>query len=948
MEKQLYWIYKDHIWEKTDYMDEKEYICLRSDKDHKYDDLINLTYLNEPSILYNIEYRYTNDNIYTFNGDILLAVNPFKKINIYNDIFINNYNLKPYIDLKPHPYYIGKKAFEKLKYNKNQSILVSGESGAGKTQTTKIIMKYISNICSNDKNDISEKILASNPILEAFGNAKTIRNDNSSRFGKFIKLLFDKNNLIGSEINTYLLEKIRITNVSNNERNFHIFYMLFSGLSESRRKKLLLDNIEDYNYINKSIIYKRSDGINDGTCFNELYNSFIKLDFREKKINNIFKTISAILNLGNISTNKGIISNKYLENACFLLNLNINDMIDFFTYKYININGEIIKKTTTEEDFIIMRDTFSQLLYSSMFDNIVSYINKKQKVDSSNFIGILDIFGFEVFEYNGFEQLCINYTNEKLQELFNTFIFEVEQIEYEKEGIKWENIKYPDNKKIIDNFERKNTGLFSSLIEQCILKKGNDKQFYNTLDKNKNSEITIKTRDKPYMRFTIKHYADDVTYHSEGFIEKNRNKIDNRIKELLNNGNTFIKELDIPDDITLKKNNVIYHFRSQLNKLLKVITSTKQHYIRCIKPNDKNICDNFNKDRVLEQLRYCGIMQAIKIAKAGYPIRIQKQEFIHKFYTYMNSKQITPTIDNINYLIENEFEINNLEYQLGNSKVFMKKQLYDEIISNNEFIINKKIIIIQKNIRCWKYNRIYLNLLSKIKIIQGKWRERILHRNQSSFIISNFMKSLYNFLIYKKIREKIIKIQSFFRMFFSMNYFKRIKATIKIQSICRQFISINQYRQLVYHTDNAKKIQKQWRHNKNRNILLSNIKKIIQDNNAYYLLQEELNREKEIKEKLLEEQKKRERILLEKQRETEVRLLEKQREIDRIILEKNREIERLKNQTDMQTVCLNEDCPLDTQTHDDMAHKMQKLYLKLGKAKEDLRIEQERVKCNIM
>ena len=934
MEKQLYWIYKNHIWEKTDIIDEKEYICLRSNKDHKCDDLIHLTYLNEPSILYNIEYRYSNDNIYTFNGDILVAVNPFKKLNIYNDI--DTYNSKTYSDLKPHPYYIGKKALDQLKYNENQSILVSGESGAGKTQTTKIIMNYISRVSSNT--NISEKILASNPILEAFGNAKTIRNDNSSRFGKFIKLLFNDNNkLIGSEINTYLLEKIRITNVSTNERNFHIFYILFYGLSESKRKNLLLDNIEDYNYINRSNIYTRSDGIQDGTCFNELYNSFIKLDFREKKINNIFKTISAILNLGNIRSNKEILNNKYLDNFCFLLSLNIKEIVDFFTYKYIDINGEIIKTPISEQDFIIMRDTFSQLLYSSMFDNIVLHINKKQKVDSSNFIGILDIFGFEVFEYNGFEQLCINYTNEKLQGLFNTFIFEIEQIEYEKEGIQWENIEYPDNKKIINNFESKHIGLFSSLIEQCILKKGNDRQFYNTIEKNKNSEITIKIRDKPYMRFTIKHYADNVTYHTEGFIKKNRNKIDNRIKKILNSGNSFIKELYIPENTTLKKNNVIHGFRSQLNKLLKVITSTKQHYIRCIKPNDKNICDNLNKDRVLEQLRYCGIMQAIKIAKAGYPIRLQKQEFINKFYTYMNSKQILPTIDNINHLIDNEFEINNLECQLGHNKVFMKKQLYDAIVSNNEFIINKKIIIIQKNIRCWKYNRIYLNLLSKIKIVQQKWREKILHRNQSSFIISNFIKSLYNFLIYKKIREKIIKIQSFFRMFFSMNYFKRIKATIKIQSRCRQFISIKQYRQLVYHTDNAKKIQKQWRHNKNRNILLSNIKKIIQDNNAYYLLQEELNSEKEIKEKLLEERE-----------ETERRLLEKQREIEIIILEKNREIERLKNQADMQTVCLNEDCPLDTQTHDDMAHKMQKLYLKLSKTREDLRVEQERTKCNIM
>ena len=230
MEEQLYWIYKNHEWKKTnsDDLDEikQEYICLRSNKDHYYDNLIHLTYLNEPSILYNIEYRYSNDNIYTFNGDILVAVNPFKNINIYNINDIDNYNSKAYIDLKPHAYYIGKKTLDELKYNKNQSILVSGESGAGKTQTTKIIMNYISEVSTDNENNIAEKILASNPILEAFGNAKTIRNDNSSRFGKFIKLQFSQGILVGTKIETYLLEKIRLTSLGEGERNFHIFYII--------------------------------------------------------------------------------------------------------------------------------------------------------------------------------------------------------------------------------------------------------------------------------------------------------------------------------------------------------------------------------------------------------------------------------------------------------------------------------------------------------------------------------------------------------------------------------------------------------------------------------------------------------------------------------------------------------------------------------------------------
>ena len=547
MENVGYWLYENYqlkpIYSTNDNNDN---LFLRNEEDKFCNNLINLTYLNEPTVLNNILFRYSNDEIYTFNGDILIAVNPFKKIPIYSNEIIKHYTNKDFDVLEPHPYFISKKAIKQLtSNNENQSILVSGESGAGKTQTTKFILNYISSI-SNDNNDLSNKILSSNPILEAFGNAKTIRNDNSSRFGKFIRVLFDENNnLIGANIDTYLLEKIRVTHVESKERNFHIFYLMLKGLTNETKKNLLLTKINDYDYLNSSTT-ERNDNVSDITQMDNLLVSFKQLNFDPECVNNIFKVMSAILNLGNVQTNIDIFNNVFFNNFCCLLDIPIQIATDFFCNKYIKIGSETIKKEIREDEFIILKDTFVQILYSLIFDFIVLKINNVLSNNGSNFIGILDIFGFEVFKNNGFEQLCINYTNEKLQNLFNTFIFEVEQKEYEKEEIDWKLIQYPNNSNVIFMFEQKSIGFFPLLVEQCILKQGNDKMFYNSLIKNiDNNNFEISTKNMMKDLFKIKHYADDVTYTCKDFIYKNRNQIDPRIKILINNGFDFLKKLDL-------------------------------------------------------------------------------------------------------------------------------------------------------------------------------------------------------------------------------------------------------------------------------------------------------------------------------------------------------------------------------------------------------------------
>ena len=705
---QLYWIRNEHsVWEKVNlidtdnnYMifkqenneiikilkkDKKKYLLRNSDEDDNCNNLTNLINLNAASILNNLNLRYNNNNIYTFNDNILLAINPFKTLDIYNKNVINIYNSNDIKKKIPHPYFIGQLSYENLKKNikMNQSILVSGESGAGKTQTTKYIMNYISSI-TNSNLKIEKKIFAANPILEAFGNAKTLRNDNSSRFGKFIKLLFDENyNLVGGLINNYLLEKIRLTSLCSNERNFHIFYILLKSLDNTEKKKLYLQNINNYNYLNKSLKIDRDDGINDNDLYVELLNSFNILDFNKDEIDDIFKIISFILNLGNIENNEEINNNIYINNCCNLIDIDKIKLIDILKYRYLTINNETIQIENNNNELYIIRDSITQILYDLLFNFIVKKINHTIYNDFKYYIGILDIFGFEVFENNGFEQLAINYTNEKLQNIFNKYIFELEQIEYSNENIEWKNIDYPNNNKIINLIENNKQGIYAHLTEQCILKSGTNNLFYNSLLNINNNFLNISNSDIVKQKINIDHYAGTVSYTINNFIDKNKNICDKRIYELFNKtSSSIIKQFDFSlhtnDLKTNNKNNfVINQFKLQLNELINEINNTEKHFIRCIKPNDKNLSNLFDRIRVYEQLKYCGVLEAVKIARAGYPIRIKKNLFISEFYSLMNYFKIKLDINNINIFISKyypDLEKKKNFFKIGKTKIFMKRK----------------------------------------------------------------------------------------------------------------------------------------------------------------------------------------------------------------------------------------------------------------------------------
>ena len=781
--KNFHWILENKKWTKSNELKENNSLVYlgNNEEDSDLDNLIDLIHLNEPSILYSSLVRYKKDKIYTFTGNILLAINPFKKIDMYGVEWINKFRMSVNRENgknEPHPYYISQNCLTNLfKNGRNQVVLVSGESGAGKTVTTKFIMKYISQVADKSVENLENKILASNPIIEAFGNAKTLRNDNSSRFGKFIKLLFNEEKLVGAKIESYLLEKIRLTSLGKGERNFHIFYLLLSCHPDYSGK------IEDFNLLNKSNIYQRADGITDLEQYEELISSFKNLNFSDLEIDNIFKFSYFILNLGNFSNGDLNNIDKELSSS---LDFDLELFQNYLEINKIKVGTEIIEKERNEKEKRVVLETVCQNLYLLLFNFIINKINDNINTSYDKYIGILDIFGFEVFKKNNFEQLCINYTNERLQNIFNKFIFELEQKEYKREGIEWEDIPFSSNNQIINLIDSgKGGSLFSCLIEQSILGSGNDGAFYQNIVSglNNRDNFIIKNKDKVQKRFRIEHYAGEVTYDTIGYVNKNRNNVDMRLKKLIENSNNSLLsafDLSIFSFVTgkIKKKNIIYQFKGQLDKLVKELSSQEQHYIRCIKPNDENICNKFNEERVLEQLKYCGVLEAIKIARLGYPVRIPKDTFYDKFYSLFRKNSVDECFDMFE-LIGYDKDL----YKIGNEKIFLKKEMNNILINDNDKVRDDSAIVIQKSFRMFYKRKSFKILLRFLRRLVIKARRDFKTKVKAVTLILSFFKRCKDRIRYLSILGRVIYIQRFWRDY----RFKIKKGYLeKINEICKR------------------------------------------------------------------------------------------------------------------------------------------------------------------
>ncbi|CCF57760.1 hypothetical protein KAFR_0D01140 [Kazachstania africana CBS 2517] len=747
------------------------------------EDLTSLSYLNEPAVLHAIKQRYSQLNIYTYSGIVLIATNPFDRVDqLYSQDMIQAYAGKRRGEMEPHLFAIAEEAYSLMKKDKqNQTIVVSGESGAGKTVSAKYIMRYFASVeeemSSNmgnlqhtaEMSETEEKILATNPIMEAFGNAKTTRNDNSSRFGKYLEILFDANTaIIGAKIRTYLLERSRLVYQPDTERNYHIFYQILAGLPQETKDELHLTAASDYFYMNQGGD-TQIKGIDDAKEYQITVDALELVGIHKETQHSIFKILAALLHIGNIEIKKirndaSLSSDEpNLKLACELLNVDSSSFAKWITKKQIITRSEKIVSNLSYNQALVARDSVAKFIYSALFDWLVENINTvlchpgvSDQVKS--FIGVLDIYGFEHFEKNSFEQFCINYANEKLQQEFNQHVFKLEQEEYIKEEIEWSFIEFNDNQPCINLIENK-LGILALLDEESRLPAGSDESWtqklYQTLDKPPSNKVFSKPRFGQ-TKFVVSHYAHDVSYDTEGFIEKNRDTVSDGHLEVLRatENETLAKILENLDDEAKKledakkaeeeknpgkkmgptrtvqrKPTLGSMFKQSLIELMSTINSTNVHYIRCIKPNNEKEAWKFDNLMVLSQLRACGVLETIRISCAGFPSRWTFREFLLRYYILISSNEWSKIFQNKDSTEEDVIELckkildttvkDTAKYQIGNTKIFFKAGMLAYLEKLRSDKMNYSIVLIQKNIRAKYYKRQYTEIKKAISLCQS-------------------------------------------------------------------------------------------------------------------------------------------------------------------------------------------------------------------------------------
>ena len=742
------------------------------------EDLTSLSYLNEPAVLHAIKLRYSQLNIYTYSGIVLIATNPFQRVDqLYSQDIVQAYAGKRRGELDPHLFAIAEDAYRCMKSdNENQTIVVSGESGAGKTVSAKYIMRYFAsveeeselenNIGTEHKSDMSEvekQILATNPIMEAFGNAKTTRNDNSSRFGKYLEILFDEStSIIGARIRTYLLERSRLVFQPKSERNYHIFYQLLAGMEEDDKAKLSLLEAHDYRYTNQGgtpVI----DGVDDAEEFRITKDALALIGIGNDQQFEIYKILAALLHIGNIefaaTRNDAHLSSDEpnLVKACDLLGIDPVAFSKWCVKKQITTRSEKIVSNLNHSQALVARDSFSKYIYSALFDWLVDYVNTdlcppEVEAKIKLFIGVLDIYGFEHFDKNSFEQFCINYANEKLQQEFNQHVFKLEQEEYVKEEIEWSFIDFADNQPCINLIENK-LGILALLDEESRLPSGNDKSWiekmYQTLDKAPTNKVFKKPRFGQ-TKFVVSHYALDVEYDIDGFIEKNRDTVgEGHLDVMKNSSNPLLQSILAIIDKTAsavdasasktrslasKKPTLGSMFKNSLIELMKTIDSTNVHYIRCIKPNELKKAWEFDSLMVLSQLRACGVLETIRISCAGFPSRWTYVEFADRYRilapseVWMKVMSEETTQESVTSLCDTILQRNiddKSKYQLGNTKIFFKAGMLAHFENLRSEKLYRSAVMLQKNMRRYVYRKRYLDIRASHIALQVLARGRV-------------------------------------------------------------------------------------------------------------------------------------------------------------------------------------------------------------------------------
>jgi len=801
------------------------------------DDLLSLGDFNEGALLHNVRCRYFNDSIYTGIGSpILISVNPFQNLaGLYSEAKQKFYREQSAAagsgedaNLPPHLFSVAAASYSAMLNDaRNQSIIISGESGAGKTEATKKILMYFANLQrisghETEKTSIEDQVLKSNPILEAFGNAKTIRNDNSSRFGKFIDIEFDPSGkLTSARISNYLLEKSRIVKQQPDERGYHVFYQICAGASmlPELGPSLGLQSASEHAY---SSVCTEIPGVDDAEMLQEALECMESLGFSAEERRSVFQLVAAVLLLGDMSFQEGsdgslIGDGALADKICELLQVSRADFTRTFQYKTLEdpFNQQIINMQQDPAGSSNTRHSMAKHLYSRLFDWLVWRINQSTaskdtgKKDVMKKIGILDIYGFEVFDWNSFEQLCINFANEKLQQHFNSHMFTMEQRLYTEEGISWSHIEWQDNREIIDSLEKKPFGLFNILDSECSMPKATDDTCLSKIHSTfKSSKVVYKTSRFKSTNFAVAHYAGEVVYDVLSFLEKNTDKLHADIINLLKSSSMpiartlFSDPRFAPDTQAVRsggsppprrgadasqraKQNITVSmmFRQQLDRLVEDLNRTNPRYIRCIKPNGKKQAHEMDSLDVQRQLRCAGMLESIRIRRAGYPVRRPFKEFFNRFRILCphvsTGRSLDPDYKDLSkrVLTDIEAKLQGLEpksWQIGRSKVFLKEEVQAKLEKAIGEAVKVFVLRIQKRWRGFRAKRRYRAMKQATLQVQA-----VLRTVRS---VVEFRKNLLH-------GKACVSLQATLRMLSQrLQFLKRKSAIIKMQTLCRGWL----------------------------------------------------------------------------------------------------------------------------------------------------------------
>ncbi|XP_068428293.1 unconventional myosin-Ib isoform X3 [Clinocottus analis] len=766
-------------------------------------DMVLLEPLSEDSFIENLRNRFDHNEIYTYIGSVVISMNPYRSLPIYTPDKVEEYRNRNFYELSPHIYALADEAYRSLRdQDKDQCILITGESGAGKTEASKLVMSYVAAVCGKGQevNKVKEQLLQSNPVLEAFGNAKTVRNDNSSRFGKYMDIEFDfKGDPLGGVISNYLLEKSRVVKQPRGERNFHVFYQLLSGASDDTLKKLKLDrDFSKYNYL--SLDSAAVNGLDDAANFRTVKNAMQIVGFMEDEVQSVLELVAAVLKLGNIEfkpesrcngTDESRIKDKNdLKEMCELLGIEQSVLERAFSYRTVEAKLEKVSTTLNVSQAYYARDALAKNLYSRLFSWLVTRINESIKAQTKarhKVMGVLDIYGFEIFEENSFEQFIINYCNEKLQQIFIELTLREEQEEYIREGIEWTNIEYFNNAIICDLIENHQSGILAMLDEEC-LRPGTvtDETFLDKLNTicalhqhfesrlSKNTKF-ITDHSLPHNCFRIQHYAGKVLYRAEGFVDKNNDLLYRDLSQAMYKANhSLIKQLfpeGNPAKVNLKRPPTAgFQFKASVGTLMRNLQTKNPNYIRCIKPNDKKASHIFTDSLVCHQVRYLGLMENVRVRRAGYAFRQAYEPCLERYK--MLCKQTWPhwrgpAREGVEVLMAG-LEVPAEEFSYGRSKIFIRnpRSLFF-LEERRRQCLQDLATLIQKIYRGWKCRTHFL-LLKKSQIVVSAWYRRYAQQKK-----------------YQKIKSATTVVQSYTRGWQA----RKLLRELKYQKRCEEAVT---------------------------------------------------------------------------------------------------------------------------------------------------------------